>query len=111
MAYIVLFDEEKAIVQVTFSGSAVKEDHLSAFGAALRLCQEHTCSKLLVDFKGLSKSSLSAMESFEIGETIAKDPTFSLLIAHVLPTPIKACEIHPFRFKCRGQSRQDSQGL
>jgi len=91
MAYSVSFDEENGIVCVTFSGSAVKDDHYSAFDEALRLCKEHVCSKLLVDFSGLCASTISTMESFAIGEAVAKNP-FNLRIAHVFPKHARARE-------------------
>jgi hypothetical protein len=92
MAYVVSFDEERGIVHVTFSGSAVKDDHLAAFEEAFRQCQEHACSKLLVDLSGLCTSNISTMDSFDIGKAVAINPTFNLRIAHVLPTHAKARE-------------------
>jgi hypothetical protein len=91
MPYRVSFDEEGRIVHVTFSASAVKDDHYAAFDAALVLCQKHACSRLLVDFSGLCTSSLSTADSFLFGKAVAKAP-ISLRIAHVMPKHAKASE-------------------
>jgi hypothetical protein len=91
MPYRVSYDEENAIILVTFSSPAVKEDHYAALEAALQLCREPGCSKLLVDFCNLVTSNLSTMESFAIAETIARAAPH-LMIAHVLPQNAKALE-------------------
>ena len=91
MAYSVSYDEENGIVHVAFSGSAVKEDHYAAFDEALRLSGEHACLRLLVDLSSLCTSSISTMESFDIGVAVAKTP-LNLRVAHVFPAHAKARE-------------------
>jgi hypothetical protein len=90
MPYAVSYDED-GIVVVTYSGSAMLSEHLAAFEAALRLCEERKCLKLLVDFSGLTTSRLSTTESFSFGEVVAKTP-IHLRIAHVLPGHVKASQ-------------------
>ena len=91
MPHKVSFDQKDGIVYVTFSVSALRADHYAAFDAASRLCQEHACSRLLVDFSGLCSSNLSTTDSFCFGEAVAESPTY-LKIAHVLPKHPKANE-------------------
>lgn len=89
MAYKVAYDEKDGIVCVTYEGSVIKDDHYSAFDAALQLCKEHACSKLLVDFRNVNVSRLSTLESFIFARAVAETPTY-LMIAHVLPMHDKA---------------------
>lgn len=84
MPYKVWFNEQDGIVQATFSGSAVKEDHYAAFEAASRLCEQHACSKLLVDFGEVSGTTLSLLDYFTLAEAVTRSP-LKLCIAHILP--------------------------
>jgi len=91
MAYEMSYDEQNGMVRVTGSGMVSKKDHYEAWKAAALLCQEHSCSKVLVNLRDLSTNSFSTMESFRFGEEVAMTPGF-LHIAYVLPKPQKARE-------------------
>jgi hypothetical protein len=89
MPYSVSFDDKDGIVYVTISGPAVKDDHYAARDEAFQLCQDNTCSRLLVDLRDLDARAVSVMGCFTFGEALAKS-SLHLRIAHVLPTDTKS---------------------
>jgi hypothetical protein len=116
MPYAVSFDEEDGIVYVIVSGHTVKEDHYSARDEAFRICQEHACSKLLVDLRDFDASKFSITRIFAFGEALAKHPSH-LRIAHILPTEITSGEYVKFastvmanRGKSTGEFRTIEEG-
>ena len=82
--YSVRFDEDAGIVVVRVAGDATHEDHCAAQQEAVRLCQEHKCSNLLVDLRDLSTRHSSTISCFSFGESLAAAP-LNLRVAHVLP--------------------------
>jgi hypothetical protein len=83
MPYQILFNEEDGIVQVIYSGTAIKDDHYAALNEAIKLCDEKKTSRLLVDFSDQTSSNLSTMDCYAFGETVARIKQ-RICIAHVL---------------------------
>ena len=91
MSYHSAYDEQARIVRVTASGEVGKGDHYAAWNAALLLCRQHSCNKLLVDLRALSVNCFTVMECYDFGEAVSSTPD-SICIAHVLPLSPKVRE-------------------
>lgn len=91
MPYAVTYNQADAIVNVQVSGAATKADHYAARDEALRLCQAHKCTKILVDLRALDTHAISTMGCFTFGESLARTSPV-VWIAHVLPSEARARE-------------------
>jgi hypothetical protein len=89
MPYAVSFDDKDGIVYVTITEPAVKDDHYAARDEAFQLCQNHSCSRLLVDLHNLDARAITTTRCFIFGEALAKSP-LHLRIAHVLPIDVES---------------------
>ncbi len=91
MPYSVSFNKDDGIITIRVSGKVHHDEHFAAYEEALRLCQEHMCSRMLVDLRELNTSRSSTVGCFLFGESVAKAST-CLRIAHVMPADAKSKE-------------------
>jgi hypothetical protein len=89
MAYTVSLEE--GLVLVSVASPCTKDDHYAALDQALALCEQHKCSRLLVDLRNLSAETFSTFGCFTFGRNVAERTRY-LKIAHVLPSERRSKE-------------------